>query len=127
MYLLDTHILLGLLMQETHRFPPRIRDLLSGPENEFTASVASIWEIAIKNRLAKLELPWNLAMLPTVVRNAGLAVIAISEEHVLADPDPLPATKDPFDRLLLAQCRVDGLRLVTLDRVLADHPLAARV
>ena len=40
--------------------------------------------------------------------------------------DPEPPTRDPFDRLLLAQCAVDNLRLVTVDRALAGHPLAWR-
>ena len=45
---------------------------------------------------------------------------------LLADAEPEPQTRDPFDRLLLGQCQVENLRLVTLDRALAAHPLAWR-
>ncbi len=51
--------------------------------------------------------------------------MAINEHHAIAEVLPEPATRDPFDRLLLAQCLVEGLRLVTVDRALVGHPLAA--
>lgn len=90
------------------------------------ASVVNLWEIAIKARIGKLPFDGPLAGLPELVRSFGLTLLAIEASHVLADISPLPATRDPFDRLLLAQCQVEGLRLVTLDRVLAGHPLAWR-
>jgi hypothetical protein len=51
-------------------------------------------------------------------------VIAILAPHVLARVEPPPATRDPFDRLLLARCALEGMRLVTIDRALVDHPAA---
>jgi PIN domain nuclease of toxin-antitoxin system len=46
--------------------------------------------------------------------------------HVITLVLPEPPTRDPFDRLLLAQAQVEGLQLVTIDRALIDHPLAYR-
>jgi PIN domain nuclease of toxin-antitoxin system len=86
-------------------------------------SVASLWEIAIKFRLGKLALE---VQLPELVENLGLVLLAIEASHVLAAVDPEPATRDPFDRLLLAQCAVENLHLVTIDRHLTAHPLAWR-
>ncbi len=56
----------------------------------------------------------------------GISLLDIDHHHVLAELDPEPATRDPFDRLLLAQCQVEGMQLVTIDRALAGHPLAWR-
>ena len=124
--LLDTSILLALSRDETARLSARLRDaVLSRPEGSF-ASVVSLWEIAIKTRLGKLDPMIAPADLPAYYRTIGLDLLAITEQHVLADVLPEPATHDPFDRLLLAQCAVEGLRLITADRALAGHPLAWR-
>jgi PIN domain nuclease of toxin-antitoxin system len=50
----------------------------------------------------------------------------VDHRHAVEALEELPPTRDPFDRLLLAQCQVEGMRLVTLDRALARHPLAWR-
>ena len=57
----------------------------------------------------------------------GLAILAIELNHVIASADPEPETRDPFDRLLLAQCQVENLRLVTVDRALVNHRLALNI
>lgn len=56
----------------------------------------------------------------------GLALLPIDHRYALAAVNPEPATRDPFDRLLLGQCAVEGMRLVTRDRALALHPYAWR-
>jgi len=124
--LLDTHILLGFLDSETDKFPAAIRSLIANPESRFCVSVASLWEAAIKFRLGKLPLRRGPESMPGAVRDLGFELITINEHHAIADVHPEAATRDPFDRLLLAQCLVEGLRLVTVDRALVGHPLAAR-
>jgi PIN domain nuclease of toxin-antitoxin system len=76
--------------------------------------------------LGKLRISGNLELLPDIVTSAGLELIPINQHHVLAAVQPEPPTRDPFDRLLLAQCRVEELRLATVDRALASHELAVR-
>jgi PIN domain nuclease of toxin-antitoxin system len=124
--LLDTQIFLALLWEEIHLLSPSLREAVLSPQTPLYISVASIWEIAIKFRLGKLELKMPLQAVPTLAQDVGLGILRIEATHVLAPLDPLPATRDPFDRLLLAQCAIDGLRLITTDRVLAQHPLAWR-
>ena len=124
--LLDTSILLALSRDETARLSPKQRNaVLSRPDDSY-ASVVSLWEIAIKTRLGKLDPMLALADLPSYYETIGLALLSIDEHHVLTEIAPEPATRDPFDRLLLAQCQVEGLRLITADRALADHPFAWR-
>lgn len=125
--LLDTHIVLSIVNERTADLPAALRGVLADPESEFYVSVASLWEIAIKWRLGKLHLSGDLELLPDIATSGGLDILPINEHHVLATVQPEPATRDPFDRLLLAQCSVEELRLVTVDRALVSHALAVRM
>lgn len=121
--LLDTHIFLAVIGESERTLPERILSQLSGPRSSFV-SVTTLWEIAIKARLGKLELKVGLGGLPKVCESFAFTIVDIKANHVLAEIEPEVTTRDPFDRLLLAQCAVEELRLVTLDRALSDHPLA---
>jgi len=123
-FLLDTHIFLGLIENQTRRLGGTIAAVLEHRDVEFHLSVASLWEIAIKSRLGKLPLLVELDKLPQVADRAGIAMLPIKPEHVVVTLQKNPPTRDPFDRLLLAQCQLETMQLVTVDRALADHPLA---
>lgn len=118
--------MLAVLENRTATYPPWIRALLVEPAAQFFVSAASLWEIAIKSRLGKLRLALQLDLLPDLLTSMGIELIAINERHVLASVEPEPPTRDPFDRVLLAQCQVEDLRLVTVDRALVSHAMAAR-
>lgn len=124
--LLDTHFLIWLLDDGREAIDARFRRALDEPGVALTASVVSIWEIAIKVRLGRLDLRTPLLAVPESLRVLGLDLLVVDERHVLAEVVPEPATRDPFDRLLLAQCQCEGMRLITADRVLAAHPFAWR-
>src|SRR5947209_3898195 len=66
---------------------------------------------------------FELGEFPDLLQRMGFAMLAINERHVLAVAQPKPRTRDPFDRLLLAQCMVENFRLVTIDRVLKHHQI----
>jgi PIN domain nuclease of toxin-antitoxin system len=123
--LLDTQIFLLLIDRRTADLPSGIAALLSDTKHEHFLSAASLWEIGIKWRLGKLGLKPSLSALPELIQGLGIKVMAIDEHHALAAVEAEPPTRDPFDRMLLAQCRIEGLRLVTIDRALRSHPLAA--
>ena len=123
--LLDTHIFLLLLDRRIARLPSHVKALLSDPKHEHFLSAASLWEIAIKWRLGKLRLTAELSALPGLLDAIGIQVLPIDRHHALAAVAPEPLTRDPFDRMLLAQCHIEGLRLLTIDQALAPHPLAA--
>ncbi len=124
--LLDTHIVLALLRRNFHQQFPDIERHFAAGDVSAVASVASLWEIAIKSRLGKLKIEMPLPQVPANLRSGGLEILGIEVSHVLHTLNREPPTRDPFDRLLLAQCHVDGLQLVTVDRALVDHPLAFR-
>ena len=125
--LLDTNILVALSPRALRPLDARLRaTILTADDNVCFASVVSIWEVAIKTRLGKLDTGLSPTDFAGYLEAIGLALFSIHRDHVLAELDPEPGTRDPFDRLLLAQCRVESLRLVTRDRALAAHPLAWR-
>jgi PIN domain nuclease of toxin-antitoxin system len=124
--LLDTHILLSLAKEVSLKLDPRIESAVTSARNRSFASVASIWEIAIKARLGKLGLVRNVDQMPSFFESIGLTLLVIDHRHATADVNPEPATRDPFDRLLLAQCVMENMQLVTIDRALVAHRLAWR-
>ena len=124
--LLDTHVLIAVLRTRPPDGDGSIAYLLRDQPHPSFASVASLLEITIKTRLGKVDTGAALVDLPAILSRFDIQTLAIKVPHVLAELDPLPSTRDPFDRLLLAQCQVEGLRLVTGDRKLVEHPLAWR-
>lgn len=122
--LLDTHILITLARRDIGRLDSVMNAAISSAENLLFASAASFWEIAVKTRLRKLDPGIALEDMPDFFEAIGLNLLVINHRHVVRTVDPEPPTRDPFDRLLLAQCAVEGFQLVTLDRALSGHPLA---
>jgi PIN domain nuclease of toxin-antitoxin system len=117
--LLDSHFVIDLL-------DPEKATSQSWVNEPIYVSVASLWELAIKVRQGKLRLIAPIQKMENRLQRLGCTILTIKATHVVADLDPWPDTNDPFDRLLLAVCQVEGLRLVTRDRKLIDHPLAWR-
>ncbi|OWV70122.1 twitching motility protein PilT [Rhizobium sp. R634] len=125
--LLDTHIVLAILRKDAGQRFPEIASLLGDSKTVGFASVASLWETAIKARLGKLDPGMPLEDIAGSLEEIGLILLRIEIQHVITAADPEPETRDPFDRLLLAQCKVEGLQLATVDRLLVGHPLALRL
>jgi len=87
--------------------------------DEVVVSAASIWEIAIKTRLGKLE--GDPAEFVAAIGASGFQELKISIKHA-AKVHELPLYhRDPFDRLLIAQALVEPMRLLTADSVLAQY------
>jgi PIN domain nuclease of toxin-antitoxin system len=106
---------------------PAIQQVLGDGTTAGFVSVASLWEIAIKTRLGKLQPGIPLEAIPAYLEESGLTILPIDIAHVMTAADPEPQTRDPFDLLLLAQCQVEGLQLATVDRMLVNHPLALKL
>jgi PIN domain nuclease of toxin-antitoxin system len=124
--LLDSHILVALTRGEISALSVPIARLLGSSDHETFVSVASLWEIAIKYRLGKLKLDMQPRELPGYCDVLGYTLLSVETAHAIEELIDQPPTREPFDRMLLAQCQVEGLRLVTIDRALVAHPLAWR-
>ncbi|MGD0520587.1 MAG: type II toxin-antitoxin system VapC family toxin [Terracidiphilus sp.] len=115
--LLDTHIFCW-SFYEPQRIPREIRELMNGAEEIFVSS-ASIWEVAIKVRLGKMNAdPQELF---DQIKANGFQELPVWSRHALLVADlPLHHT-DPFDRLLLAQAISEPLHLLTADPQLKQY------
>lgn len=122
--LLDSNIVVPLTRRELKKLNPKIVSLLESFEGFVYVSAASLWEIAIKTRLGKLDPLVPLEDIPGYIEDLGFALMDITPRHAIEDLRQVPDTRDPFDRLLLGQCQVENLRLVTIDPKLLAHPLA---
>ena len=113
--LLDTHIFIW-WADQPERLSPDALSALEDEANELLLSVASVWEMQIKIQLGKLKLSLPLKELVKNQQDTNdLRVSPVALTHVLA-LDSLPFHhKDPFDRLLIAQCMAEGLTIVTAD------------
>jgi PIN domain nuclease of toxin-antitoxin system len=115
--LLDTHVFLW-VVTSNRRLKSSAREFLSRADAVYV-SAASIWEIAIKARLGKIEA--DAASLADAIDGSGFQELAVSTRHAAAVAKlPLHHT-DPFDRLLLAQAFAEPLRFVTADGTLAAY------
>lgn len=115
--LLDTHLLVWWFIDR--RIPQRATELIRDPANQLYASAASVWEVAIKAALGKIEV--KPGALLAGLRDGGFQDLAVSSHHA-AQVTLLPMHhRDPFDRLLVSQSLCESMSLLTDDRVLAAY------
>ena len=118
--LLDTHLLLWAAARDDMMSAEADR-LVKAPGNTLWFSAASLWEVAIKRALDRPDFRTEAAALRAGLLANGYRELAIDGRHVLAAAALPPVHRDPFDRILIAQARVEGLGLVTADRRLAEY------
>lgn len=115
--LLDTHVFLW-AVTGAERLAPATREFLEAAD-EVYVSAASVWEIAIKARLGKIDA--DPEALAAIIEPSGFIELPVSAAHG-AQVARLPLHhNDPFDRILLAQAIIEPLRLVTADSVLSRY------
>jgi PIN domain nuclease of toxin-antitoxin system len=116
-FLIDTQIFIWAVMDSENFSAPARRIMLDA--TEIFVSSASIWEIAIKTKLGKLE--GDPKEFVESIDQSGFRELAISAHHA-AKVYELPLYhRDPFDRLLIAQAIFEPLRLLTADKTLAQY------
>ena len=109
--LLDTSVVLRAL-EDHPDLASSVRSAIIDPDNEVFFSAVSIWEIAIKRSIGKLDAPKGIASL---LEESGFSELAITSLHA-EQADGLPLHhRDPFDRMLVAQAQAEGLSIVTSD------------
>ena len=119
--LLDTQILLW-AAADSERLPSEARQLIESDDNVLMFSAASIWEVAIKTGLARADFVVDAEKLRRGLGDNGYQELAVTARHAAAILELPPRYKDPFDRMLLAQCHVEGLRLVLASTVAFEGP-----
>jgi len=115
--LLDTHVFIWVVM-DSRRLKRLARETILSAD-EVLVSAASIWEVAIKVRLGKIE--GDPQQMVQAITDSGFTELPVAARHA-AHVAKLPLHhSDPFDRLLLAQAITEPLRLLTADPLLARY------
>ncbi len=121
--LLDTHTFLWWITDNPD-LSPRAREVISDGDNTLFLSAASGWEIAIKAKLGRLQLPDNPERF--VIEHMSLNAInslPIQLSHALHVYTLPNHHRDPFDRMLVAQSQLEKLPIVTVDPQIAHYPV----
>ena len=118
--LLDTHVALW-VVAEPASLSVAARESIQGADRIYL-SVVSPWELTIKAALGKIEFHRPVEdICGELLREFGVEMLPVSLPHVLEVGRLAPHHGDPFDRLILAQARVEGLTIVTRDNVFAEY------
>jgi len=121
--LLDTHVLIWFLSKKS-ALSNDTKALIFDPGNKKFLSIASIWEMTIKDSLGKLKLPLTVREIMTEFQSAGGSILSITPEHALATGKLPWHHRDPFDRMLIAQALYEDLTIISHDSLFADYQVA---
>jgi PIN domain nuclease of toxin-antitoxin system len=116
--LLDTHALLWWLSDD-EALGEKARLQIAEPDNAIIVSAASLWEIAIKQSLGKVDA--DLAEIEKEVAHQGMIRMGIEADHLIELVALPNHHRDPFDRMLIAQARAEDLLLMTADSGIAAY------
>lgn len=123
--LLDTHIAIWALNDDP-ALSEKTRELILDADNTIYYSTVSVWEVLLKHARRPDSIPFDEKDFSEACREAGFVPLALADKHILAvhtlsRPDGAKAHNDPFDRLLLAQAKVENLSFLTHDELIPDY------
>ena len=121
--LLDTHCWLWWLF-EPEKLSPTATQTILDSKNELWLSVASIWEIGIKFKIGKLNLPLSPEILiPQQMQRDDISALSITPAHALQASNLTLHHRDPFDRMLIAQSQLETMSILTNDNAFNSYPV----
>ena len=120
MYLLDTHTMLWFLRDDS-RLSSKARSIIMDTNSITQASCISLWEIALKKNLGKLQFDYSIADIAQLCHDTAIPLLGITPDE-LDDLAKLPLIhRDPFDRLLISQARMRNLTIITKDSIIPKY------
>lgn len=114
MILLDTHSLLWYITDDDH-LPQSRKDEIDDENILCFVSIASFWEIAIKQSLNKLSINSNLDVILNQIQSTSIIFLPIKTDHIKQVVNLPFHHRDPFDRLIIAQAKAENLTIITKD------------
>jgi PIN domain nuclease of toxin-antitoxin system len=122
--LLDTHVFLWAIAAESKLSKKAFASMKRDAGNELVLSAVSLWEIALKVQARTLDLPATPEYFDAHMTILGVRrVLSVNPIHIYATLKLPRVHKDPFDRLLAAQCVVERMQFVTADRIFRKYPI----
>ena len=121
MYIIDTHALLWYLYNSSE-ISEKARQIIDNEEQIFT-SIASLWEIAIKQSIGKLDLEYSITQIENLCKQKAISVFPIASRH-LDELISLPNHHNaPFDRLIICQAKTENFTIITRDAIIPKYPV----
>lgn len=118
MFLLDTHVIIWTLY-DYKQLPDRVVNIMQ--TEECCISIASLWEMAIKSGLKKLELDQSIRQIADSFTQGGISVRGITPDDCDIVKTLPGIHKDPFDRIIIAQAMADGMTVITKDGYIPQY------
>ncbi|WP_291319042.1 type II toxin-antitoxin system VapC family toxin [Desulfonatronospira sp.] len=117
---LDTHVLLWWL-DDSPSLNDAERNAIADPGNLIVVSAAVIWEMRIKQALGKLVFSTDFY---PVIKNQGFELLSITADHAYAAGGLPVHHRDPFDRMIIAQARLENLCIITRDSIFSRYEVS---
>lgn len=121
-YLLDTHAFLWFVAGDD-QLPASVKKKLSDINQSCFLSIASLWEIAIKKQIGKLDLKIDFEELFRFAERNQIEIISINETHLTTLLNLEFINNDPFDRVIVAQAISEDLTLISRDKKLKNYKI----
>jgi PIN domain nuclease of toxin-antitoxin system len=112
--LVDTHALIWFVENDIN-LPAKIKEQIENNENEILISIASLWEMAIKTSVGKLEISTDIQSVIQKIEENGFILFPILPEHIVCVSTLSLHHKDPFDRMIIAQSFTEKIPVVSKD------------
>ncbi len=115
-YLLDTQVIIWALENDP-QLPESIQETIDNPGHDIFITAVSLWEIAIKRSIGKLELNCPLDDVQSQITDKGVNTLPIIVKHLMAVEKLgfVGKHRDPFDRLIISQAIVEDMTLISSD------------
>ncbi len=120
--LLDTHVYIW-FAEGDRRLGKTLETELESPENQLFLSIVSIWEMAIKIQLNKLNLAKDLKQIINDSITGGIEILPLLPSHVFKVSELEMHHRDPFDRIIIAQSLVEEMHIATEDEMFSSYSI----
>ncbi|MBO7145039.1 MAG: type II toxin-antitoxin system VapC family toxin [Salinivirgaceae bacterium] len=121
MYIIDTHALLWYL-RNSGDLSELALNTINTTELIYT-SVASLWEIAIKQSIGKLDLDFSITQIENLCNEKDIQILPIKSKHLDKLKNLPKYHGDPFDRLIISQALTENLTIITRDSTIPNYPV----
>lgn len=123
MFLLDTNALIWTLSDPEELSNPA-KDVITNSDNKLFVSIATLWEITIKQSIGKLDLEGDVLDIVEECEREGINILSIRPQH-LKKLEKLPLIhRDPFDRLIISQAIYEDLTIITKDSMIPKYDVS---
>lgn len=118
-YLLDTHIILWWLADDK-KLSRKVYDIIADKNNKIYVSSVSIWEMVLKQEIARLSVPVNIL---SILKGEQIQIIPLNADECLGISELPKLHNDPFDRAIIMQAKFNDLVLITKDQKIIEYPI----